>query len=298
MKKILAIILCFLMLFMAGCSKESESDFETEEKNTYFIPLDSQNFFTLNYKDLSKKISSNISKIRGANGNNIYGSFKLYIYLKPNGQIIKFRGTLPAEEFHDETSHQMARYFIDNKYIKSEENFFGIRDTLKTDKSPMAGIEISGGRKDRIFKNHPGYDGRNLDIYPKFVNWFDNFDFKNILDEYVEKKPVFYMFITNDNLFKLDIMEDPSINITFLDCSSEKITELKDKDIRSNISSDECLNFSDRQFFCAILPYYLQDGTIKGYRESSFGDYQREDEEVVPSYVAKNIIVIFNDNIK
>lgn len=294
MKKILAIILSITLLFLTGCSTNSikvEKRYEDEEK-TSFIPLDSPNIFTLNFKELSKKISSSISEIGISNGCNIDESnFEFDIYFKPNGQIIRFDGKLRVEDFHYADKYQDGLYFIENKYIKSEENFVGIRDTLKTNKSPMAGIEITPGTKSELLKNYLMCK-QNINIYPKFMNWFDSFDFKDFLNKYVKDEPVLYRFIVNGKLYGSKDLNNPKskIKVKFLDCSSGKITELKKKEIK---------NFTDKNFYCAILPYYVQDGTLQGYDETHFGDYLKdhEDPEEVPCYVSKNIIVIFNNDV-
>lgn len=300
MKKIISILLSTLFIFLTGCSIGSTK----EKEKIVFIPLDSPNFLTLDYNKLSKKIISGIPEFSGVNGDCIDKDYSLDIFFKPNGEIISFNGALKVDNFRSEVEHTSTLYFLDSRYTKTDNNnkcnFIGIEMNEET----KLGEEIDADKdllKDPDPTQNPNinntkYNDSQYKSYPNFIKWINDFNSKKLLKEQIKDKPVFYEFVTNDYLLRNDIIKDDSINVTFLDYSSGKATKLNDKDTRSKIKAGKYLNFNDRQFFCAILPYYLQDGTIKGYEKNTLGPYILERKNA-SDYIAKNIIVIFNDNI-
>lgn len=298
-KKLFALFLICLMMFFTGCSTNSatpepkhEKKVEIKEK-TCFVPLSSANMYDLNFKGLSENISSGITNIDGANGNHILEkNFKYDIFFKPNGQILKFSGELTAEKSNDKDENEGITYTLNNKFLETGNEILNIRDALDTKTSPVKGVEIRADMKEEI-----NNEELNFNTHTNFINWFDNFKIKNLLDTYIKEKPVFYRFITNDETLKGFIMGAHTKTIIILDCSSGKATEIKCKNKKDITELNDSIKFNDRHFYCAFLPYYLHNEFFSvRYGESTFGVYD-EEEECIPSYSSKNIIIIFNDKI-
>ncbi|AHD07103.1 hypothetical protein [Paenibacillus larvae] len=78
------------------------------------------------------------------------------------------------------------------------------------------------------------------------------------------------------------------MNVTYLDCSSNDIREMDKPESFPGLNN---LQFTNKDYY-VVIPYYVQDGTIKGFNEMELGQTEKI------TYIANNVILLIVDKIE
>ncbi|MEV2686213.1 hypothetical protein ABNC32_15240 [Paenibacillus larvae] len=280
MKKGAGIILLLLvfLLFLRGCTLQEEYDESGRKKDT-FIPLKSPNMFTLNFHDLFDQI---FAKIKAEN--NKVADPTIDILFTPGGEIMDVDCSVHAlmESSESEDQYDLELYRIRNNHSTDTKNRQSLPEAFSAPSSAMTGIDVyreSGGY----------YDGRYMDMlnfqkFPKFIEWFANFNLKSVLEQYTVGSPI--RFELQSKVIS-EVVQNPDVHVTYLDCSSNDIREM---DKPESYPESHYLKLTDKDYY-AVIPYYVQDGTIKGFNERHMG--QTETDKI--TYIANNVILLIVD---
>ncbi|ARF69196.1 hypothetical protein B7C51_17320 [Paenibacillus larvae subsp. pulvifaciens] len=279
MKKGTGIVLLLLvfLLFLGGCTLQEEYDESGRKKDT-FIPLKRPNMFTLNFHDLFDQI---FAKIKAED--NKVANPTMDILFTPEGEIMHVDCSVQALEESAEDQYTMGLYRIRNNHRTDTKNQQSMPETFSAPSSTMTGIDVyweTGGK----------YDGRdmamfNFQKFPKFIEWFANFNLKSVLEQYRVGSPVRFQFLSGP--ITSEVVENPDVHVTYLDCSSNDIREMGKPESFPGLNY---LQFTNKDYY-AVIPYYVQDGTIKGFNERHMG--QTETDKI--TYIANNVILLIVD---
>ncbi|AVG14039.1 hypothetical protein [Paenibacillus larvae] len=278
MKKGIGIVLLLLvfLLFLGGCTLQEEYDESGRRKDT-FIPLKRPNMFTLNFHDLYNQI---LAKIKAED--NKVANPTMDILFTPEGEIMDVDCSVHALEESAEDQYTMGLYRIRNNHRTDTKNQQSMPETFSAPSSTMTGIDVyweTGGK----------YDGRdmamfNFQKFPKFIEWFANFNLKSVLEQYRVGSPV--RFELQSKVIS-EVVQNPDVHVTYLDCSSNDIREM---DKPESYPESHYLKLTDKDYY-AVIPYYVQDGTINGFNERHMG--QTETDKI--TYIANNVILLIVD---
>ncbi|AQR78459.1 hypothetical protein ABNB59_08430 [Paenibacillus larvae] len=279
MKKGAGIVLLLLVciLFLDGCTLQEEYDESGRRKDT-FIPLKRPNMFTLNFHDLYDQI---FAKIKAED--NKVADPTMNILFTPGGEIMHVDCSVHAlmESSDSEDQYTMRLYRIRNNHETEFNNKQSLPEAFSAPSSTMTGIDVyreSGGY----------YDGRDMDMlnfqkFPKFIEWFANFNLKSVLEQYTVGRPVRFQLLSGP--ITGEVVKNPDVHVTYLDCSPNDIREM---DKPKSYPVSRYLEFTDKDYY-AVIPYYVQDGTIKGFNEMKLGQTEKI------TYIANNVILLIVD---
>ncbi|MFU2104929.1 hypothetical protein, partial [Paenibacillus larvae] len=119
--------------------------------------------------------------------------------------------------------------------------------------------------------------------FPKFIEWFANFNLKSVLEQYTVGRPVRFQLLSGP--ITGEVVKNPDVHVTYLDCSPNDIREM---DKPKSYPVSRYLEFTDKDYY-AVIPYYVQDGTIKGFNEMKLGQTEKI------TYIANNVILLIVD---
>ena len=276
---ILVLLICFFFLGGSSLQKDDQRDQSGRRKDT-FIPLQRPNIFTLNFHELYDQI---LAKVKAED--NKVANPTVDILFTPEGEIMHVDCSVIALEKSsiDEDEYNMGLFRIRNNHETDFKNKQTLPDAFSAPSSTMTGVDVYweiGGN----FK-WESMDMFNFAKFPKFKEWIANLNLKSILEKYKVGHPVRYQFQSEKILN--EVVENPDVHITYLDCSSTDIHEIEKPKSYQGINY---LQFKDKDYY-AVIPYYLQDGTIKGFNERKLG--QTETEKI--TYIANHVILLIVD---
>ncbi|QHZ50296.1 hypothetical protein [Paenibacillus larvae] len=275
MKKGTGIVLLLLvfLLFLGGCTLQEDYDESGRKKDT-FIPLKRPNMFTLNFHDLYDQI---LAKIK-AEDNKVTDP-TIDILFTPEGEIMNVNCSVQALEESTEDQDNMGLYRIRNNHRTEFKNKQSMPEAFSAPSSTMTGIDV-------YWESEGEGATFNFEKFPKFIEWFTNFNLKSVLEQYRVGNPVRYQFLSGP--ITSEVVENPDVHVTYLDCSSNDIREM---DKPESFSGLNYLQFTNKDYY-AVIPYYLQDGTIKGFNERHMGQTDKI------TYIANNVILLIVDKIE
>ena len=273
---ILVLLICFFFLGGSSLQKDDQRDQSGRIKDT-FIPLKRPNIFTLNFHDLYDQI---LAKVK-AEDNKVTDP-TIDILFTPEGEIMDVDCSVIAMEESAEDQYDSELYRIRNNHRTDTKNKQSLPEAFSVSSSTMTGIDV-------YRESGAEYDERDMDMlnfqkFPKFIEWFANLNLKSILEKYKVGHPVRYQ-LQSERILN-EVIENPDVHVTYLDCSSNDVREIEKPKSLSSIY----LELSDKDYY-VVIPYYLQDGTVKGFNEMKLG--QIETEKI--TYIANNVILLFVD---
>ena len=274
---ILVLLICFF--FLGGSSLKGDNDQidESGRRKDTFIPLQRPNIFTLNFHELYDQI---LAKVK-AEDNKVTDPTIDFLFT-PEGEIMYVDCSVLALEQSSVDKYTMGLYRIRNNKRTDTENKQMLPDAFSAPSSTMTGVDV-------YWELGEDYDWRFMDDinfakFPKFKEWIANLNLKSILEKYKVGHPVRYQ-LQSERILN-EVIENPDVHITYLDCSSNDVREIEKPKSLSSIY----LDLSDKDYY-VVIPYYLQDGTIKGFNEMKLG--QIETEKI--TYIANHVILLIVD---
>ena len=276
---ILVLLICFFFLGSSSLQKDDDQRHQNDRRKDTFIPLQRPNIFTLNFHELYDQI---LAKVKATD--NKVTDPTIDILYTPEGEIMDVDCSVVALKESTIEHDTMGHYRIRNNHRTDTENQQTMPEAFSAPSSTMTGIDVymeSGGEYD----GRRYMDGLNFEKFPKFIEWFANLNLKSVLEKYRVGYPVRYQFLSGP--ITSEVVKNPDVHVTYLDCSSTDIHEIEKPKSYPGINY---LQFTDKDYY-AVIPYYLQDGTIKGFNERKLG--QIETEKI--TYIANNVILLIVD---
>lgn len=273
------ILIISICIFFTGCvSPNGPSNSKSDDS----FEFTNQNFFSLDWQLLNQNISKRIQ----AKDNHIsmpymYDQSSMDILFNTEGDIMSFYFSLWAEEDSTKSDYIMGQYIIeDNGNITYPEAF-------SCDKSAITALNVhcreDGGRFEKTsFEKY-----FNFNLYIKNINWLNDFDFASVIRKYVKGNPARLQFLSGP--IAKEAVNNPDVNITMLNCTSSEYKETE----RKCLPDSENPNLQFAMFeekldnYFVIVPYYVQDGSLKGFDEKTLGQNERI------TYIANNLIFFF-----
>lgn len=283
MKKLLAFSLIFCLLIVSGCNTKEKKHSET---NDSFISLSHANIYTLDFNDLYKQIAN----IVNAEDDMIampfmYEKPAIDMIFKPDGEIMQFDLMIRALEQTNDNDYIIGTFRVRNNLHTDSQYMQSLPEVFSAGSSTMTGLDVYSQESGSNFAISYFKDTFDFDRIPKFMKWLTEFDLKSVINQYVTGEPVRFQFLSDS--IKSSILYDPNVHVTYLDCSKDQILEVE----RPSLSDDPAPQYAvfPNKYYYVIVPYYLQDGTIKGFDEKTLGQTKPK------TYIANNVIILMQD---
>lgn len=278
------VIACFLLMgvFLTGCA-------DLDAKNSDYIEFVNQNFYDLNWEVLNENILKRIQVSRDQISMPfMYDEPAIDILFDSKGNIMSFHSVLWVNEFSTDNEYTMAQYAIEDT---GEKFMITYQDAFLCDQSKITSLHIQCRENGLKFEKQTFKKYFDVDQYIKNTNWLYHFSFASVINKYVKESSVRLRFLAGPIL--KEIITDSNVSVTMLNCTSTGYYETNHKLLQDfenpNLQYALFEEYLDNYF--VVIPYYVQDGSLKGVDEKTFG--QGNDKTI---YIANDIILLFLDN--
>lgn len=215
----------------------------------------------------------------------MYEESAMDILFNPKGDIMSLHFSLWADEGSTENEYIMGQYIVEDV----GEGDIPYPETFSCGQSKITSLQVHCREDGNKFVKYLFKKYFNFDLYVKNINWLNNFEFAPVISKYVKGNPVRLQFLSGPIL--KEAINNPDVTITMLNCTSTGYQETERKCLPD--SENPNLRFAmfeeklDNYF--VIIPYYVQDGSLKGFDEKTLGQNERI------TYIANNLIFFFVD---
>ncbi|MDR3316087.1 MAG: hypothetical protein LBS98_06400 [Coriobacteriales bacterium] len=263
-----------------------ESEPEAQPNDLTIIQLEDTSAYNLDFHSIVSEVRSEAIPLEGKVTLLDPRSDCIDFAFKPDGTLVSFAGNYYALSNETQLNIELGLYKVRSASDEKGSNTTVYRQGLANDSPGVAGLTIN--LQERVTYDKFDKGGMpNLDDWGYvdwFADWYASLDLSEIINSYTIGNPTLFRF--RAVALDLEDINQPGINIIYLDCTSTSATEV-DPAVLGDGDGWVQLWFDEYSYF-VIYPYYpVTDDEPGIYREAVRGESGATDE-----YAANNLIVL------